>query len=54
MIKTITPLHATSHYIQHLESEPETGVGQQMNAALHNIFSDVEVGGKLCFHIRTA
>ncbi len=50
---TCAPLLATSHYSQYLESEPETGVGQQMNAALHNIFSDAEVGGKLCFYIRT-
>lgn len=48
----ITGQRSPSHYRQYLESEPETGVGQQMNAALHNIFSDAEVGGKLCFHIR--
>lgn len=38
---------------RYLEAEPEAGVGQQMDAALHDVFSDAEVGGKLCFHIRT-
>lgn len=38
---------------QYLQPQPKTGVRQQMNAALHNIFSDAEVGGKFCCHIRT-
>ncbi len=53
LIKTNTSLHTTLQQRQYLESEPETRVRQQMNAALHNIFSDAEVGGKLCFHIWT-
>ena len=36
-----------------LEPESETGVRQQVNAALHYIFSDAEVEGELCLHIRT-
>lgn len=39
---------------RYLEAEPETGVGQQMDAALHHLLGDDEVGRQLGFNVGTA
>lgn len=36
---------------QYLEAEPETGLGQQVDAALHHVLGDAEVGGELRLHV---
>lgn len=53
-IKTNSPppsRYCTSPSRLYLETDPEIWVRQQMNAALHHVFGDAEVGGELCFHI---
>lgn len=35
----------------YLEAEAETGVGQQVDAALHHVLGDAEVGEELGLHV---
>lgn len=37
--------------VVYLEAEPQTGVGQQVDAALHHVPGDAEVGGQLSLHV---
>lgn len=37
----------------HLEPESEAGVRQQVDAALHDVFSNIEVWWELCLHVRS-
>lgn len=50
-LETKSSLQYDNNSGRYLEAEPETGVRQQVDAALHHVLGDAEVGGELGFHV---